>query len=100
MSSARDDRRLPRPVVGDRLTVKVDGQPVQAFRGESVAAVLLALGQQTFRHTERLGAPRGVYCGMGVCFDCLVTVDGQHYVRACVTPVQEGMVIETGGVSS
>jgi aerobic-type carbon monoxide dehydrogenase small subunit (CoxS/CutS family) len=76
------------------LSIEVDGEPVPAFAGETVATVLLALGRRTFRHTER-GAPRGLFCGMGVCFDCLVMVDGIENVRACMTPVAEGMVITT-----
>lgn len=76
--------------------VQVDGEPVPAFAGESVATVLLALGRRSFRHTQH-GAPRGLFCGMGICFDCLVTVDGVENVRACLTPVVEGMVIVTGG---
>jgi predicted molibdopterin-dependent oxidoreductase YjgC len=77
------------------VTVEIDGEPAAAFAGETVATVLLAQGRQVFRQTERKGAPRGVYCGMGVCYDCLVTIDGVENVRACVTPVAEGMVIET-----
>jgi aerobic-type carbon monoxide dehydrogenase small subunit (CoxS/CutS family) len=72
----------------------VDGVPVAAFPGETVATALLASGKRAFRHTEKRGEPRGIYCGMGVCFDCLVTVDGLP-VRACVTPVRPGMVIQT-----
>jgi aerobic-type carbon monoxide dehydrogenase small subunit (CoxS/CutS family) len=96
MSCAKDERRLG-PLEGrQRLTVLVDGEPVAAFAGESVATVLLALGRHAFRHTEQ-GAPRGLFCGMGVCFDCLVTVDGVENVRACLTLVAEGMAIATGG---
>lgn len=95
MSTVKDERRLG-PLEGRQLlTIKVDGEPVPAFAGESVATVLLALGRQTFRHTDRNHAPRGLFCGMGVCFDCLVTIDGIENVRACMTPVEEGMVIET-----
>ena len=89
--------RLPRPSGSATLAVIVDGEPVPAYPGETVATVLLALGRPTFRHTDHLHAPRGLFCGMGVCFDCLVTVDGQPNVRACVTPVHAGMVVETGG---
>jgi predicted molibdopterin-dependent oxidoreductase YjgC len=96
MSTAKDERRLG-PLEGRQaLTVQVDGEPVPAFAGESVATVLLALGRRTFRHTEH-GAPRGLFCGMGICFDCLVTIDGVENVRACLTPVSEGMVIVTKG---
>jgi D-hydroxyproline dehydrogenase subunit gamma len=88
--------RLPRTSDSAPFAVIVDGKPVQAYPGETVATMLLALGQQTFRHTDRLHAPRGLFCGMGVCFDCLVTIDGQPNVRACMTTAQAGMVIETG----
>lgn len=87
---------LPRPVGSTALTITVDGEPLSAYPGETVATVLLAAGRRTFRHTEH-GAPRGLFCGMGICYDCLVTVDGEPDVRACMTTVQPGMVIETGG---
>jgi predicted molibdopterin-dependent oxidoreductase YjgC len=90
--------RLSRPADRVTITVYVDGEPVRAFAGETVATVLLALGRRTLRHTDQSGAPRGIFCGMGVCFDCLVTVDGQPNVRACMTSVSSGMVIETGGL--
>jgi predicted molibdopterin-dependent oxidoreductase YjgC len=89
--------RLPRASGSEAMTILVDSQIVQVYPGETVATVLLALGQSTFRHTDHLHAPRGLFCGMGVCFDCLVTIDGQPNVRACMTPVRAGMVVETGG---
>jgi len=91
--------RLPRRAGSSPVDVTVDGKKVQAYLGETVATVLLAMGRLTFRHTERGHSPRGVFCGMGVCFDCLVTIDGQPNVRACMTPVQPGMVVETGGLA-
>lgn len=72
------------------MTLSLDGRPVTAFEGESVAALLLAEGHVATRLTAG-GASRGVYCGMGVCFDCLVVVDGVPNTRACVTWVREGM---------
>ena len=98
MSTTQDKRRIGPLEDRQPVTITVDGQPVRAFAGESVATVLLTLGRRDFRHTKH-GAPRGLFCGMGVCFDCLVTVDGVENVRACVTPVSEGMVISTGGGS-
>lgn len=95
MGNAKDGSRLGPVEDRQPLTVEVDGEVVTAFAGETVATVLLALGLHTFRHTKQ-GAPRGVFCGMGVCFDCLVTVDGVENVRACLTPVAEGMAIATG----
>ncbi len=95
MSTTKDERRLGPLENRHPLTVTVDGEPVAAFAGETVATVLLAQGRQVFRQTEKEHAPRGIYCGMGVCYDCLVTIDGIENVRACMTPVAEGMVIET-----
>lgn len=93
MNQLSNTHRLPRPPGSATLTVIVDGEPVLAYPGETVATVLLATGRRTFRHTPH-AAPRGLFCGMGICFDCLVTVDGQPDVRACMTAVQPGMVIE------
>jgi aerobic-type carbon monoxide dehydrogenase small subunit (CoxS/CutS family) len=60
-----------------------------------VAAALLAAGKRSLRVTPRRGEPRGLFCGMGVCFDCLVEVDGRPSVRACRTTVKAGMRVET-----
>ena len=81
---------------GKQITVQIDGRLVKAFEGETIAALLFAEGIRTFRRTSKLGKSRGLFCGMGVCYDCLVTVDSTPNVRACVTLLTEGMVIETG----
>nr|WP_297537633.1 (2Fe-2S)-binding protein [Amycolatopsis sp.] len=70
----------------------VDGTPTTAYVGESVAAALLADGDLSTRTTSG-GEPRGLFCGMGVCFDCLVVVDGVPGTRACVTWVREDMEV-------
>ena len=77
---------------GLAVTVMLDGDPVTAYLGESVATMLLAEGHVATRIT-RNGSPRGVFCGMGVCFDCLVVVDGVPNTRACVTWVCDGMKV-------
>ena len=77
---------------GPAVSLTLDGRSVTASAGESVAAVLLAEGHVATRLTQG-GEPRGVFCGMGVCFDCLVVVDGVPNTRACVTWVREGMVV-------
>jgi aerobic-type carbon monoxide dehydrogenase small subunit (CoxS/CutS family) len=85
------NRRLQSGVTrGPAFQVEIDGQPVTAFPGETLATVLLAAGLRTFRRTPLTHEPRGLYCGMGVCFDCLVTVNGRPNVRACLTPAQPG----------
>jgi len=82
---------------GERIHIEVDGERVEVFLGETVAAALIALGRPTLRRTSREHAPRGVYCGIGVCFECLVGIDGRPWVRACQTPVAPGMRIDTQG---
>ncbi|MBM3679023.1 MAG: (2Fe-2S)-binding protein [Actinobacteria bacterium] len=77
---------------GAPVTLALDGRPVTAYEGESVAAVLLAEGEMATRRTLA-GDPRGLFCGMGVCFECLVVVDGVPNTRACVTWVREGMTV-------
>jgi predicted molibdopterin-dependent oxidoreductase YjgC len=77
---------------GASVTVTLDGRAVTAHEGETVATVLIAEGSPATRTTVT-GEPRGVFCGMGVCFDCLVVVDGVPNTRACMTPVARAMEI-------
>jgi sarcosine oxidase subunit alpha len=85
------------PVIQRGLMVKinVDGKPVDAYEGETVAAALLSAGISTFQLSHNHNQPRSIYCGMGICYECLVTINGVHAQRACVTSVKEGMQIET-----
>ncbi|WNV85642.1 (2Fe-2S)-binding protein [Umezawaea sp. Da 62-37] len=87
-------RRLPGHGLrrGDAVAVTVDGEPTTAYLGESVAVALMAGGDLSTRTTKG-GENRGLFCGMGVCFDCLVVVDGVPGTRACVTWVRDGMDI-------
>jgi predicted molibdopterin-dependent oxidoreductase YjgC len=80
---------------GKKVTLMVDGHPVEALEGEPIATALLAAGRRVFRYTTKLKEPRGVFCALGRCTDCVMVVDGQPNVRTCVTPVRDGMVIET-----
>jgi predicted molibdopterin-dependent oxidoreductase YjgC len=73
----------------------VDGTPLRAPAGQSLAAALLAAGRAVLR-TSPSGTPRGVYCGIGVCQECRVHVEGRGVVRACVTPATAGMRVTTG----
>jgi D-hydroxyproline dehydrogenase subunit gamma len=72
------------------MRVTVDGVEVAAAEGRTVAALLLALGKDSWRDTRRNGKPRGVFCGIGVCFDCLVVVNGIPDVRACQRTLAPG----------
>ena len=78
---------------GRGVTIDYDGQPVPAREGDSVAAALLAAGHGATRTAPAGAAPRGPYCMMGVCFDCLVEIDGVPNVQACMTPVRDGMTV-------
>jgi thioredoxin reductase/bacterioferritin-associated ferredoxin len=78
---------------GKELEIFVNNQPVHAFEGETIGGALAAAGIRELRRTEQLKDPRGLYCCMGTCHGCLVTVDGQPSVRACITPVQAGQQI-------
>jgi len=94
--AADTNRCIDEAVVrGAAIKIIVDGEPLRAFPGESVAAALLAHGKRALRETTRNGEPRGVYCGIGVCFDCAMTIDGQPNVRACQTKVRAGMRVES-----
>jgi predicted molibdopterin-dependent oxidoreductase YjgC len=73
----------------------VDGKEIQAMAGEPIAAALLAAGIRKFRLTPKDRRPRGIFCGIGRCTDCIMTVDGVPNVRTCVTPVRDGMIIES-----
>lgn len=70
-----------------------DGKKLAARTGQSVAAALLC-HTNWVRRSQGLGTRRGPYCMMGVCFDCLVSVDGVPGQRACMTMVKKGMVVE------
>lgn len=87
-------RRLPDDAGAD-VEVLVDGVATPARAGQSVAATLLAAGHLACRTTPVSGAPRGPYCMMGVCFDCLVTIDGVPNRQGCLVTVQSGMRIDT-----
>lgn len=72
----------------------IDGRAITAHEGESVAAVLIAEEIMATRATTLRRDPRGVFCGMGVCFECLVIVDGVPNTRACMTWAREGMAVQ------
>ncbi len=75
-----------------RVTVLLDGQPLDLPEGANLAAALLAAGVEVFRKTPVSGAPRGPFCMMGACFDCLVEIDG--VVRqACMVEVTAGLEV-------
>ena len=88
-------RRLPDLDAAEAaVTVIVEGEPVRARPGDSVAAIMLTLDRLPYlRETAVSGAPRNPYCMMGVCFDCLVEIDGVPNRQGCMVAVRDGMRI-------
>jgi predicted molibdopterin-dependent oxidoreductase YjgC len=88
------------PILGtsepsETVNITVDGVPMRVRAGQMIAAALLAEGIAINRYTLKRHEPRGVFCGIGQCTDCVMVVNGQPNTRTCVTRVEEGMVIET-----
>ena len=93
--------QLPSVERGHPITLHVDGHKIEAYEGETILGVMLAAGQRITRHTAKDGRPRGMFCGIGICYDCLVTVNGRPNMRACHTLAANGMMVETqtGGIN-
>ena len=87
-------RRLP-DRSGETVSFTFDGELLTARRGDSVAAALLAAGRGVVRRTPVSGAARGPYCMMGVCFECLVVIDGAANRQGCLVQIADGMRIQT-----
>lgn len=86
-----------RPIEADSarraITLHLEGRPISAREGDTLAIALLNAGVVRFRQTAVSGQPRAPLCLMGVCFDCLVEVDGRQNVQSCMTEVFEGMQV-------
>ncbi|OGP93761.1 MAG: dehydrogenase [Deltaproteobacteria bacterium RBG_16_48_10] len=80
---------------GRKVTLFFDGQLIEALEGEPVATALMAAGHRVLRYTHQHLEPRGIFCALGRCTDCMMIVDGQPNVRTCITPVRDGMTVET-----
>ncbi len=88
------------PILGTRsvketISITVDDRTILAQQGDTIAAAMLAEGFRVCRHTSRTGEPRGVFCGIGQCTDCVMQVNGVPNIRTCITEVEEGMEIRT-----
>ncbi len=94
MSSSEPRDAVPAP---SRVRAAFEGEPLEAEAGASVAAALIGEGRQAWR-TTREGRPRGLFCGIGVCYDCLVEIDGESGQRACMIPLRDGMEVRRTGV--
>lgn len=88
------------PILGNQekgrmVTFIFDGKELHGYEGEPIAMALKAEGVMVHRHTQKQNKPRGIFCAIGRCTDCVMVVDGKPNIRTCVTPLREGMVIQT-----
>lgn len=99
-------RIIEHPILGEiekgkLVSFTYDGKKLQGYEGEPIAAALKAAGVMAHRYTKKKHEPRGIFCAIGRCTDCVMVVDGVPNVRTCVTPLREGMKVQTQyGVSS
>ncbi len=86
---------------GELVKFTFDGKEMEGYEGEPIAAALRAAGVLVHRHTLKKDEPRGIFCAIGRCTDCVMVVDGEANVRTCVTPLHKGMKVQTQyGVSA
>ena len=88
------------PILGVRekgrlVRFKMDGKEMEGYEGEPIAAALKAAGVMVHRYTQKEHKPRGIFCAIGRCTDCVMIVDGVPNVRTCITPLKAGMVVRT-----
>ena len=102
-----DDGRIQEhPILGQYTKGKIvsftfDGKPMQGCEGEPIAMALHAAGVMVHRYTAKKHTPRGIFCAIGRCTDCVMVVDGVPNVRTCMEPLREGMNVQTqSGVST
>jgi len=94
------NRIIEHPILGkiedkEMVTIEVDGKKIKAKKGEMIIAALIANGIRINRYTLKKKEPRGIFCGIGQCTDCVMVVNGRINVRTCITPVVANMVIQT-----
>lgn len=80
---------------GELVHFTYDGKDCTGYEGEPIAAALKAAGVMVHRYTRKKHEPRGIFCAIGRCTDCVMVVDGQPNVRTCVTPLKAGMDVRT-----
>ena len=80
---------------GRQVSFTFDGRELKGYEGEPVAAALKAAGVMVHRYTAKQHKPRGVFCAIGRCTDCVMIVDGKPNIRTCITPLREGMNVQT-----
>jgi len=96
-----DKRIRKHPILDDleereEISFTFDDKRYKGYEGDTIASALMAQGIRQLRVHEESGTPRGIYCNIGHCFECRVTVDGKTGVRACMTEIKEDMIVESG----
>lgn len=99
----KNNRIVDHPVLGpvderSMVNFTFDGKKYTGYEGDTIASALLANGIRTLRVHEESGQPRGIYCNIGHCYECRVTVNDVRGVRACLEPIKEGMKVESGKI--
>jgi len=94
------ERITEHPILGEtkkgrEISFLFDGKPLKGYEGEPIAVALRAAGVMTHRYTQKRHEPRGVFCAIGRCTDCVMIVDGVPNTRTCITPLVEGMKVQT-----
>ena len=92
-------RVMSHPILGEQkdiewVTIIVNGKSMKAKKGEMILSALLAEGIIVNRYTAKKHEPRGLFCGIGQCTDCMMVVNGIPNIRTCITPVEEGMTVD------
>jgi predicted molibdopterin-dependent oxidoreductase YjgC len=80
---------------GRTVSFTFDGKELEGREGEPLALALKAAGVVIHRYTKKMGRPRGIFCAIGRCTDCVMVVDGKPNVRTCITPLAAGMQVQT-----
>ena len=94
--SSHDDCRIYNGIErGRKINFYLDGKSISAYEGESVTAAIFALGKRDLRVSANLSEKRSLYCGMGVCYECVMTINGIPNTRSCQTLVKEGMIVNS-----
>jgi len=88
------------PILGEaperkQVTFTYNGQPMKGYEGEPISIALKANGVMAHRYTAKAHEPRGVFCAIGRCTDCVMIVNDKPNVRTCITPLEEGMTVQT-----
>jgi len=92
-----DDLRIGSIKRKEKVKLSVNGKEIPAYKGETLMAALTAAGYKGLKKSPVRNEPRGGLCGMGVCFECMVTVNGIPNIRSCMIEVEDNMAVETNG---